>query len=487
MNKLDTLRAFLKTRQEKTWLVGGCVRDVLLARELHDIDIAVQGNAAHVARAFADAIGAAFYVMDETFDVARVILNDAPGAEINSLDANAFVWDFARMRGETLADDLRTRDFTVNAMAADAALWGGDAASVIDPLGALQDLAARQIRVVSPDVFRHDAVRLVRAARLEADLAFGIEAESEALMRRDALLIESAPMERVRDELMRILGAPNVLRNLRRLDELDLLGRILPEVNAMRGVTQSPPHIYNVFEHSLYAVAAAEEMERANYGTIADGAFADDLKAYFAQTMSGVRTWRELLRFTLLLHDIGKPATRTVEASGRIRYFGHEDKGAELVGPALRRLRLSNDESARVKTVIENHLRPILLAQQGPKVSKRAVYHFFRDTGDAGVATAVHAWCDQRATYGDAMPREIDEALQGVIGRLLDSYFHAHAQVVSPPPLLNGNDVMQLLGIAPGPRIRVALDAVREKQAEGEILTRAEAIAFLETMEKDGE
>jgi tRNA nucleotidyltransferase/poly(A) polymerase len=378
--------------------------------------------------------------------------------------------------------DLLTRDFTVNAMAADAVQWKGDAASVIDPLNGLADLSARRLRVVSPEVFRNDAVRLVRAVRLEAELEFAVDNATVDLMRRDAWLIERAPMERVRDEVMRIIGTGNVLRQLRRLDEFDLLGRIFPEVNALRGVTQSPPHIFDVFEHSLHAVAAAEEIQRAAYLNLAQSAFGEQLAAHFAQRTSGARTRREMLRLTLLLHDIGKPATRTVEASGRIRFFGHEDTGVQLVAPALRRLKFSNDEVDLVKTVIGHHLRPILLAQNG--MSNRALYRYFRALGAAGVDVAVHAWCDQRATYGDTMPQEIDGALQTILGRLLDAYFHAYGQMVAPPALLKGEDVMAHLEIPPGPRVRVLLEAVREAQALGHVSTRAEALAFLETVNR---
>lgn len=476
MSVLETLRAFLRTRAVKTYLVGGTVRDVLLGREVHDVDLAVQGSASDLARAFADSIGAAFFVMDARFDVARVIVERDGARE---------VVDFARARGGAIENDLTTRDFTVNAMAADALTWNGDADDVIDPLHGLADLQARRLRAVSDEVFRNDAVRLARAVRLEAELQFGLDDQTEGLVRRDAALVASAPMERVRDELMRIFGAPNILRQLRRLDALDLLGRILPEVNAMRGVTQSPPHIYDVFEHSLHAAAAAEETERAQYLNLAQGAFGAQLSAHFAQYVSGARTRRELLRLTLLLHDIGKPARRTVEESGRIRYFGHEDAGVDLVEPALRRLKFSNDESALVKTIIGAHLRPILLAQQ-QGASDRAIHRFFRDTGAAGVDVAVHAWCDQRATYGDDMPAEVDSALQAVIGRLLDRYYHAHDKVIAPPALLDGNDVMQHLQLAPGPRIRVLLDAVREAQAAGQVSTREEAFALLNSMRTGG-
>src|SRR5205085_1170548 len=147
--------------------------------------------------------------------------------------------------------------------------------------------------------------------------------------------------------------------------------------------TQSSPHIYPVLEHSFHAVAAASETERNRYLNLAQGAFATQLSQHFSQIVSGARTRRELLRLSLLLHDIGKPATRTVEANGRIRFFSHDQVGAEMVEPILRRLKFSDKEITLVKTVIAHHLRPILLAQNG--VSDRAIYRFFRDTGDVGV------------------------------------------------------------------------------------------------------
>ena len=469
MTLLETLRAFLKKRNEGVYLVGGAVRDVLLRRETHDLDVVVQGSASNVARAFADEIGAAYFLMDESFDVARVILENADGSHE--------IVDFARQRGDSMNADLATRDFTINALAADVRLWNGDANEMLDPFDGRADLAAQRVRVVSDNVFVNDAVRLLRAARMEAELNFVLDDATEALLKRDAPLIESAPMERVRDEFMKIIAAPNVLRNLKRLDALDLLGRVLPEVDALRGVTQSPPHVYEVFEHSLRAVAAAEETERAGYLNLAQGAFGAQLREHFSQGPSAARTRRELLRLALLLHDIGKPATRTVAENGRIRFLTHETVGAEMVGPALRRLKFSNEQVAHIKMIVASHMRPLWLTEN--ETSDRAVHRFFRATGDVGVDVAVHAWCDQRAIFGkDADEPEIP-ALQAVIGKLLDRYYHAQTQVVAPPPLVNGNDVMQVLQIPGGPRIGELLDAVREAQAVGEVTTRQQALDLI--------
>lgn len=468
MNLLEPLRAFLAKRSVTAYLVGGVVRDILLGRETHDLDLAVSGDASRLARGFADEIGAAYFQMDETFDVARVIFEFKGQREII---------DLARLRGSSIREDLGTRDFTINAMAADAATWNGEADAVIDPFNGREDVGARRIRAISDGVFRQDAVRLMRALRMEAELDFVMTEGTAEWVRRDASLIENAPMERVRDELVKIIGADDVLRNLRRLDEADLLGRVLPELDAMRGVTQSPPHIYEVFDHSLHAAAEAEKTERAGYMNLAQGAFGAQLREHFARRTAGERTRRELLRLALLLHDIGKPSTRTVETTGRIRFLGHDKVGVEMAELALRRLKFSNDEIALVKVIIAHHLRPLLLAQNG--ISDRAVYRYFRDTGGAGVDIAVHAWCDQHATYGADAETDETIALQAVIGRLLDRYYHMRETVVSPPSLMDGDEVMRFLKLPPGPRIGKALEALREAQATGEVTSREEAFAFL--------
>jgi tRNA nucleotidyltransferase/poly(A) polymerase len=481
MTILDELLSFVQRRGTEAYLVGGFVRDLLLERARYDIDVAVVGEATPLARAFADAIGGAFYVMDAEHDVARVI--DARGG------ARYYV-DFARVRGDSIELDLATRDFTINAMAFDLARgpWSDvssrsatrharerdDASSeakLIDPFNGRADLAARRVRTVSAAVFQNDPVRLLRAVRFKAQLDFALDDATAAQARRDAHLLVNAPPERVRDEFYKIIAAPNVVRNLHRLDELGLLQYLLPEVTALKGVTQWEPHIYDVFEHSLQAVGALEETQRAEYQNIAEGALADHLIEHFSQVVSADHPRGVLLRLALLLHDAGKPPARSIEENGRIRFFRHEEVGAALAENALRRLRFSNEEIDLITIIVAHHLRPILLALSA-SVSDRAVYRYFRATGDAGVDIAVHAWCDQRATYGEAQPFEKQAELQAVIARLLDRYYHAHEVTVAPPVLLDGREVMKALNLTPGPRVGELLDALREAQATGEVSTR---------------
>lgn len=422
-----------------------------------------------MARAFADEIHGAFYVMDDENDVARVV------CDLGGFD---YYVDLARMRGESIEQDLATRDFTINAMALDVShgIWPG--ASLMDPFNGMGDLVARRLRAVASSVFENDPVRLMRGARFEATLGFALEADTQAFVRRDAAQLVDAPPERVRDEFYKIISAESSIRNLHRLDDLGLLQYLIPEVTALKGVAQTAPHTYDVFEHSLQAVGALEDMQRAHFLPLAEGAFADQIEVHLAQTVAADRIRAMLLRIALLLHDAGKLDARTEEVEGRIRFFGHEITGEKIAAQVLRRLRFSNDEIGLVSTIVANHLRPILLAL-GHSVSDRAVYRYFRATGKSGVDIAIHSWCDQRATFGETEYSVQEAELQAVIARLLDRYYHAHDQAVEPAQLLTGRDVMKTLAMKPGPRIGELLDALREAQASGEVATREQALDFI--------
>jgi tRNA nucleotidyltransferase/poly(A) polymerase len=469
MKLLEQLLDFVVKRKAQAYLVGGCVRDLLMGRERYDIDVAVSASASPLARAFADEIHGSFYVMDEENDVARVVL-EAEGVR--------YYVDFARVRGESIEQDLATRDFTLNAMALDISSGAFSEAALIDPFDGREDLAAGRLRSVASSVFENDPVRLLRGVRFEATLGFALDPETESFVRRDARQLVDATPERVRDEFCRIIAAEGSLRNLGRLDELGLFPFFLPEVTALKGVVQAIPHTYDVFEHSIQAVGAFEEIERSHFLNLAEGAFSQQLELHFAETLTENHRRGMLLRIALLLHDSGKLSARKEEEDSRARFLGHEASGAKIAELALRRLRFSNEEIALVSTIIAQHLRPRWLAA-GAAASDLAVFRFFRATGKAGVDVAIHSWCDQRATYGHAEYAVPEAELQAVIARLLDRYYHAHDKIVEPPQLLNGREVMKALGLESGPRVGELLDALREAEAAGDVNNREQAIEFL--------
>jgi len=458
MNVLDQVLAFIAEQNVEAYFVGGLVRDELLGRVVkRDLDLAVDGDAAELARRFADSVGGAFYLMDEENNVARVMLGDT------------YV-DFAQLRG-SLREDLATRDFTINAMARQI---GSN--ELFDPFHGQKHLALKQICAVTDEAFQRDPVRLLRAIRFAGELGFTIGAHTEKLMRRDAHLLAFASMERARDEFLKILALPQPTPWLRRMDDLGLLAALLPEVSALKGVTQSSPHAYDVFEHTLRTLDELVALQANDYTEVADGAFIAELKTHFNHIVSADHTRGTLLRLAALLHDIGKPLTRTVDESGAIHFYNHEARGAELSGTLLRGLRLSNDEIAIVKRVVTHHVRPAQLARE-PHLRNRAVYRFFRDTGDAGVDTCVLMLADQRGKTPTRNEAE-DAHYRAANAILLERYFRAHDQVIAPPPLVDGHTLMQALPLEPGPRLSELLEAIREAQVEGEVTTREEAIAW---------
>jgi putative nucleotidyltransferase with HDIG domain len=458
MNILDQVISFIADQNVDAYLVGGLVRDQLLARPVRDIDLALDGDASAIAREFADARGGAFYVMDEEHNVARVILEDT-------------YIDFAQLRGDLRAD-LATRDFTINAMARQL---GTNELS--DPFHGQKHMHAKQICAVTDEAFQNDPVRLLRAIRIAGELGFAVGGHTEKLMARDAHLLTFASMERARDELCKILAQKNHVALLRYADHLGLLTALLPELTALRNVEQTAPHVFPVFEHTLRVADELEAIQVREYVEIGNGEFSAELQTHFAQIVSAERARGTLLRFAALAHDIGKAATRSVDDAGAVHFYDHETRGAEMVEALMRRLRFSNAEIEIVQRVVLNHLRPTWLERE-PRVSNRAVHRFFRDAGDAGIDVCALALADRRGTYAPNAWDGADALTKQVCARLLEPYFRARETVIAPPALIDGRTLMRELDLEPGKRVGELLDAIREAQAEGEVKSREDAIAF---------
>ena len=486
---------FLRGQGGPAWVVGGYVRDRLLGRETHDLDVAVPAEAIPLARAVADHFGGAFFPLDKERDMGRAVLREA---------GQPFIVDICRLRGGGLAADLALRDFTINAMAGDLS---AESMIVIDRHGGRQDLDARLVRAVGKGGFRDDPVRTLRAVRLAAELGFQLEEQTAAWIRQGAPLLAASSMERVRDEMVRIVAAENAAAHLGQLDRLGLLDVVLPEVADLQGVEQSPPHYLDVYEHSLetvqqleWVLEVVEGSEGAGHRTANTGRnsqypipstqrveevlraslspFTADVQTHLAQSTSAGRTRGMMLKWAALLHDLGKPKARSVESSGRVRFFEHEAIGAELAARALRRLRFTNAEVLWVETIVRQHLRPALLARE-PSLTRRAIYRFFRDAGEAGVDTGLLTLADHLATWGPKLIAERWTRRVETVALLLDAYFTRHKVTVAPQPLLSGWDLQEQFGLAQGPRIGVLLEALREAQAVGQVRSRDEAEALI--------
>lgn len=481
---LQEVVQILRAHHLEAYLVGGAVRDLLLGREdIVDLDFAVPGDGLTVARQVADALGAAYYPLDAERGTGRVVLDvgSAKSAmhfgSASHLKTKTYL-DFASLRGSDLLADLADRDFTINAIA----LSLGDPPQLLDPLQGQVDLAQKQIRAAEATAFQHDPVRVLRAVRQAIELDFVIQAQTEQSLREAAPGLPSVSPERRRDELLKLLNTSAPGRAMQKLRQLEVLPHILPEIEPMIGVSQGAPHHLDVFDHTTAALDAWAELARTGFSLLAAKLRAK-VEEQLNEPLAGNLTQQTLLPLAVLLHDAGKPSTRTEEDDGKIRFFGHEQVSAKIARRMMQHFRFSSQATDFVETVVAQHMRPLWLAAE-PQVSRRAIYRFFRDTQgstfQAGVAVALHALADRQATYPPGQGQDEWQKLLAVVTKLVTAYFEQRDQVIDPPPLLTGRDLMEKFGLAEGRFIGVLLNRLKEAQAVGDVVDKATALAFIE-------
>jgi poly(A) polymerase len=470
---LAQLTGILSRQGVQLYLVGGYVRDGLMGRATGDIDIAVAGEALSIARQIADVFRGKSVVLDETNKVARVVFPE-----------EQWHLDFSAMRGD-IEQDLAHRDFTIDAMAIspDQIEGGWSQVQLIDPFAGSHDLERGLIRAVTDSTFEEDPLRLLRAIRLEAELGFTIDDATASLIKDHCQLIVDISGERIRDELCYILATARAASSLHHLDQLGLLLMIMPELSATKGSTQPKEHFWDVFEHSLQTVAAAERLlqslAQGRDEILPSTTWSSAIADHFAQEVSAGRSRRVLLKLAALLHDVAKPMTKSVEKNGKVRFLGHGKEGAEIAASIMERLRFSSRETKMVAKMVTYHLRPGQLSNTDEMPTHRAIYRYFRDTADVGIDTLLLSLADHLATRGPMLDPEEWQADVQKTQYIISKWFEEQT-VVLPPKLVSGHDLIHRFGLSPGPQIGTILEAVREAQAAGEIKTKEQALAFAE-------
>ncbi len=481
---IDRVRALLPAGLP-VYLVGGAVRDAVLGRETHDLDFATPPGALKLARKLADKLPGAFFPLDEQNDTARIVLQNPDGSRE--------ILDFAGFRGDSLEADLRGRDFTINAVAMDI-----HSGQILDPLGGVSDIRAKRIRACAETAFSDDPARILRAVRQAAAFGFSIDPETRQRMKAAVPLLANISPERQRDELFKILEGPKPDASIRALEMLGVFPVLLPELPALKGVEQSAPHVHDVWTHTLAvlrhlegllaALAPDYDESKGNADlfngllVLRLGRYREQIGAHLGSTLNTDRSARALLFFAALYHDVNKPQTQSSEPSGRIRFLGHDEQGALTALKRGMALHLSNDELDRLKLLVRRHMRVHFHASRkagsAADPTRRAIYRFFRETGEAGISLILLALADVRATYDHTLAQEYWAANLDVARTLLEAYYEKAEEIIRPPQLLNGGDLISELNMKPGPEIGKLLEAIRETQAAGKLATRQEALAF---------
>ena len=440
-----------------TWIVGGALRDELLGRPVRDVDVAVAGDPAPVARAVADRVRGPVFRLSEAFGAWRVI--DRRGGK---------VWDFAPLQGETIEEDLRKRDFTVNAMA--RPYEGGD---LIDPLGGRADLEAHVLRVLGVGAYEQDPLRPLRLARFAAELGFAPDPETERLTAQAAPAVAQAAGERVFAELRRLVIADGALAGLALADRLGLLKAVLPELTDLHDVEQSRYHHLDVYDHTLEVLAKQIDLEE-RLDTVFDERDAARLERILAEPLADELTRGQALRLGALLHDIGKPATRATRPDGRVTFMGHDRLGEQMVRSLCRRLRTSGRLARFLEGLTRHHLVLGFLVHECP-VDRRQVYRYLARTTPVEVEVTLLSCADRLATRG-RRAEEATEAHLDLARELMRAALDWREQ--GPPGVpIRGDELARELGIEPGPELGRLLAELTEAAYAGEVATRDDAVA----------
>lgn len=418
------------------YLVGGCVRDIVLKKELTDWDIATEARPEEIQEIFHKS------VYENAFGT--VALKIEPTEKVKSIEITTF-----RLEGKytdkrhpdeikfakTIEEDLARRDFTINAMAlqiknAKIKIQNDNLKfKIIDPFNGQKDLENKLIRAVGDpnERFEEDALRLMRAVRFAASLGFEIEKNTADAIRQNAHLLEYIARERIRDELVKIVMTSRAREGVEILENLGLLRFIIPELREGIGVSQNKHHIYTVWEHNLRALEYAAK------------------NGYSLE-----------VRLASLLHDVGKPRTKSGEGPD-CTFYGHEIVGAKMAAKILYRLKFPNASAEHIIHLVRYHLFYYNVGE----VTETGVRRFLRRVGDEFVDDLLKVREADR--IGSGVPKAVPYRLR----HLRFMIEKAKRDPISPRMLkLNGDELMSLLRIAPGPRVGHILNALLDEVVE---------------------
>ncbi len=431
----------------QAYLVGGCVRDLLLGRVPADYDVATNATPEQVMTIFPEtyAVGAQFGVVLVPAPEALVETMAAapPAGKAHAVEVATFRSDIGYTDGRhpnevrfsrDPREDVARRDFTINGMMLDP-LTGQTPGEILDFVGGRKDLADGIIRAIGdPEQrFAEDKLRMLRAVRFAARFDYGIEPATFAAMQKLAPEIVVVSRERIRDELTRMLTEGRAPRAFRLLDESGLLRQVVPEISKMKGIEQ-PAEFHpegDVFVHTLLLL---ENLPHPCSATLAWGA---------------------------LLHDVGKPATFRV-APDRIRFDNHVEVGVKIAEEICQRMRFSSDDTAQILALVDNHMR----FTHAMRMSESTLKRFFRLSGFDDHLALHRADC--LASHRNLATYEFVREKRAEIPQV----------EIRPTPLVTGDDLIAA-GHCPGPKFREILTAVEDAQLEGRLTSRDAALEFV--------
>lgn len=438
------------------YLVGGSIRDLFTKNCVFcDRDISIKG-AENFARKIANKWDGTFIELDNENKIYRVVLPD----KINFLD-------ISELQGNTIEEDLKRRDFTINAIAYDLANN-----EFIDVTGGLKDLKNKVLRHIDDKNFEDDPLRILRAFRFYAVTGFKMTIELENALKKYLSLALNPAKERINYEIMKLFGGDFASGALLKMDEFGLLEKIFPCVTEMKKVPPNTHHHLDLFHHVVETVRQIEILYNEISGFEKEHLDAVDFGGFPRINH---------LKLAGFLHDIGKFSTWTIEESGRHRFIKHDDIGSKMVVPLLRDLKFSKKQIEYISCMIKNHIYPsnVIVA---PSLNDKVMMRYVRKMGDNVIDNIILAKADRLSARGVDITEEIVNANISGLEKLLDFYLSKKDSLAPLPKLIDGREIMEILNIKPSPKLGEIINAINEAQLNGDITTHDEAVNYIKNL-----
>ena len=475
MNNIEVLTSI--KAKENIWIVGGYIRDLLLNKISEDMDFVTDGNTQKIAQMFAKETKGKFIVLDDFNKIYRVIIKGK-------------TYDFSKMQGKNIIDDLSRRDFAINAMAIQIQYTGylplnrrrasriqntADK-NIIDPFKGQGDIKNKVIRCIEEKNFVDDPLRVLRAYRFAGQLKFNIEPKTDRFIRKYSKQLKKISAERIYYELNLIMELNDTHSTILSMYKSGILDKILPELIKTKHTARCYYPKMGLLGHCFDSLMVFEKFYKNNFKSIFPK-FNNKIMLHLNDNISKTVKRKTILKYAVLLHDIGKPGSAK-RIDDRLRFFGHEDIGSKIIENIGKRLRFSNDEINYLKKLIQNHMRLGNLTS-AKEVTDQATWRFFKDLGDDGIDQIILSICDAY-TYPPSKTR----TLHKLVGNKLLSKYIFRKNKVLPEKLLDGFEIMKILKIEQGPKVGSILKKLEEAQVTKKVKTKDEAVRFIKSIVK---
>ena len=436
------------------YLVGGSVRDVILGHTPTDYDIAVAGNVATYAHKVSQSTGGKLVVLGKAHQkVFRIILNDR-------------VLDISALNGSTIGDDLKNRDFTINALAIDIR-----AGQIIDHLGGLDDLHAKKVKIVSEHAFKNDPIRMLRAFRIATEFNFEITMPTLNAICASAHLIHRSAGERIRTELLKMLCCLDAYPYLCQMAQTRLLPALLFDFDLRQELSEFlQQYGKNMFRHALATIRHLEQTATALNDRL--------LKIRNFPEITIPNQHLSLLKLTALLTAV-LPSPAFEHQLPTHDYCNDAQAPGKQLTLMANRLRLSNKERKLITIIIQNRSKPRYLFNLSPKslYVDLTLIHFYLDCHQFAALVMLYALADQEAVVNSANNNR--HHFSQFIQELLNHYHHVYLARLKKPPLIEGDDLIKFFGLTPSPLFKTILSRIEELRLAGQLKNREQALQVL--------